>query len=84
MASSLKTELNCGVVSEIPLERLLLETDSPWCGIRPSHFSAKYVHTKFPTAKKKWTSGEMFKARNEPQTILYDQLLFGLIGRNDY
>lgn len=34
---SLKTEEQLKVVSEIPNERILVETDCPWCAIRPSH-----------------------------------------------
>lgn len=33
---SLKTAENLAVVKEIPLDRLQLETDGPWCEIRPS------------------------------------------------
>ena len=40
---SLKTEENLEVVREIPLDRLMLETDGPWCEIRPSHASAKFL-----------------------------------------
>lgn len=34
---SFKTEENCAVVKEIELSRLMLETDGPWCEVRPSH-----------------------------------------------
>jgi len=37
---SLKTEENCDVVREIPLHMLHLETDGPWCEIRPAHASS--------------------------------------------
>lgn len=40
---SLKTADNCAVVSAIPLNRLMLETDGPWCEIRPSHEGSKYL-----------------------------------------
>ena len=40
---SLKTAENCEVVKEIPLDRLMLETDGPWCGVRPSHEGWKYL-----------------------------------------
>ncbi|KAK7980945.1 hypothetical protein PG989_013402 [Apiospora arundinis] len=34
---SFKTADNCAVVKEIHLDRLMLETDGPWCEVRPSH-----------------------------------------------
>ncbi|VEL24127.1 unnamed protein product, partial [Protopolystoma xenopodis] len=34
---SLKTNENLEVVKKLPLDRLLLETDAPWCEIRPTH-----------------------------------------------
>ena len=40
---SLKTEENLAVVKEITLDRLQIETDGPWCEIRPSHASAKFL-----------------------------------------
>lgn len=40
---SFKTEENCAVVKEIELSRLMLETDGPWCEVRPSHEGWKYL-----------------------------------------
>lgn len=70
---SLKTEENLAVVKEIPLEHLQVETDGPWCEIRPSHASAQYLKDApdIPKAvkKEKWQKGLMVKGRNEPATI---------------
>lgn len=70
---SLKTEENLAVVKEVPLERLQIETDGPWCDMRPSHASAKYLKgaPELPKAvkKEKWTAETMVKGRNEPCTI---------------
>ena len=68
---SLKTAENLEVVRQIPLEKLLLETDCPWCDIRPTHASYKYVDTKFPTKQeKKWEEGFCVKSRTEPCHIV--------------
>ncbi|KAI0809487.1 TatD family hydrolase [Xylaria sp. FL0064] len=40
---SFKTEENCAVVREIPLDRLMLETDGPWCEIRPTHTGWRHL-----------------------------------------
>ena len=61
------------------MSHLLLETDAPWCEIRPTHASAKYVSTTFDykVAKKpdKWTQGCIVKGRNEPCFIKYVYLV---------
>jgi TatD DNase family protein len=71
---SLKTEENLAVVKEIPLERLQIETDGPWCEIRPSHASSKLLsgQVEIPKAvrKEKWVEGMMVKGRNEPSCIV--------------
>lgn len=70
---SMKTEENMAVVKEVPLERLQIETDGPWCEMRPSHASAKYLKDApdLPKAvkKEKWNAECMVKGRNEPCAI---------------
>ncbi|KAI9714417.1 MAG: hypothetical protein M1820_000378 [Bogoriella megaspora] len=70
---SMKTEENVAVVREVPLERLQIETDGPWCEMRPSHASAKFLEgaPSLPKAvkKEKWSQEFMVKGRNEPCAI---------------
>ena len=79
---SLKTEENLEVVRKMPLERLQVETDGPWCELRPSHAGYKVLQENFPEVlaegapgrhksvkKEKWTEGTMVKGRNEPCCI---------------
>ncbi|KAI1118058.1 TatD family hydrolase [Nemania sp. NC0429] len=40
---SFKTDDNCAVVAAIPLDRLMLETDGPWCEIRPAHAGWRHL-----------------------------------------
>lgn len=40
---SFKTQENCDVVAAIPLDRLMLETDGPWCEIRPTHAGWRHL-----------------------------------------
>ncbi|KAF7992898.1 hypothetical protein HCN44_005679 [Aphidius gifuensis] len=68
---SLKTEDNLFSLTTIPADRLMIETDCPWCEIRPTHAAAKDVITNFPTVKKeKWQIDKLVKGRNEPCTIV--------------
>jgi TatD DNase family protein len=73
---SLKTEENCAAIKVLPLESLMIETDAPYCAIKPTHYSYKYVKTHFNSVKvEKYSSSEgstmaLVKNRNEPCTIV--------------
>ncbi|XP_017031055.1 deoxyribonuclease TATDN1 [Drosophila kikkawai] len=77
---SLKTTDNAEVVRQLPNDRIMLETDCPWCGIRPSHAGHKHVSTRFPTVKKKekWTAETLIDGRCEPCQI--SQVLEAIAG----
>lgn len=70
---SLKTQENLNVMAGIPTDRLMIETDCPWCEVRPSHAGHKFINTgkeKAPAVdKKKWKEGATVKGRNEPHNI---------------
>jgi len=58
-------------VKKIPMDRIMLETDCPYCDIRNSHASSKLVKTQFPKVdKKKYTREKMLKDRNEPCSMI--------------
>lgn len=40
---SFKTAENCEVAKAVRLDRLMLETDGPWCEVRPSHEGWKHL-----------------------------------------
>lgn len=68
---SIRTEESIKVVERIPAHLLLLETDAPWCSIKATHPSFKYISTTFPTIKKeKFVAGKLVKDRNEPCLML--------------
>ncbi|KAF9925929.1 TatD DNase [Linnemannia zychae] len=76
---SLKTEESLKVAASVPLDRLMLETDGPWCDIRPTHASFKHLSKMTPEQqaiysppskkKEKFELGLMVKNRNESCTM---------------
>ncbi|KAI8894401.1 putative deoxyribonuclease TATDN1-like protein [Globomyces pollinis-pini] len=78
---SLKTQENLDMVSQIPLTRLMIETDAPWCDVRPTHASYKYIQEAplYESKKKeKFEMGKMVKSRNEPCTLI---VILGIIAK---
>ena len=67
---SLKTEANLAVVAAIPPDRLLLETDAPWCDIKATHAGYNYVKSRWREVRAEkvegGAEGVLVKARNEP------------------
>ena len=56
------------VVKSIPADRLMLETDCPWCEIRPTRAGFAAVATTWPSVKKeRWKEGWRVKNRVEPE-----------------
>lgn len=68
---SLRSAENLETVKKIPRDRILLETDAPWCDIRPTHPGFGLVKTVLPSKKaEKFVLGECVKGRNEPAHIV--------------
>ncbi|RNE99462.1 tatD related deoxyribonuclease [Trypanosoma rangeli] len=91
---SLKMEDNLAVAKAIPLDRLMIETDGPWCEIRNTHASHKVLQEVakcggvsdallrpyFPACRKeKFQEGAVVKSRCEPCHLLRVlEVLYGL------
>ncbi|KIY45781.1 Mg-dependent DNase [Fistulina hepatica ATCC 64428] len=76
---SLKTEEQLKIACSIPLDRLLLETDAPWCSMTSTHASRHHLNDLpstlkdlyFPasTRPERFQMGKPVKGRNEPMAI---------------
>lgn len=76
---SLKTEDNLATAKSIPIEKLMLETDAPWCSMTSTQASRQHLKSLpqslnslyFPQATKpeSFVYGKPVKGRNEPSAI---------------
>lgn len=67
---SLRTEENLETAKLIPRDKLLIETDCPWCEIKSTHASFKHVKTQFKKSKDASDPQLPVKNRNEPANII--------------
>merc|ERR1712048_714091 len=67
--NSVKTEENCELIKHIPLSRMHLETDAPYCDIKSTSHGFQHVKTHFKGTKK-FQPGHMRTGRNEPCTLV--------------
>lgn len=82
---SLKTPENVAVAKAIPLDRLMLETDAPWCSITSTHASHAHVPKDLTVVEKvkpeKFVVGKGVKGRNEPvEVVTIAHVLAGIRG----
>ncbi|KAI5124147.1 hypothetical protein M0805_000957 [Coniferiporia weirii] len=76
---SMKTKENLDVAKAIPIDRLMLETDAPWCSMTSTHASKWHLDSLprslreayFPPAAKpeRFQMGMPVKGRNEPSAV---------------
>ena len=64
---SLKSSSQFELVRNIPLDSLLISTNSPSSAINEDHPANMYIKTRFPTTRKETFNPEkVIKNRNEP------------------
>lgn len=66
---SIRKSVENGIVNELPLERMLVETDAPYCSIRKS-FGIDMPLGKYLNPRKQWTAEQGIRGRNEPVSVL--------------
>lgn len=68
---SLRTQESLAVAAQLPLDKILLETDCPYCEVRKTHPGYQHIQTHFEAkAEKKFERGLTVKSRVEPCQII--------------
>ncbi|EGR28126.1 hypothetical protein IMG5_183120 [Ichthyophthirius multifiliis] len=82
---SLRDEKSIEVIKEIPLDKMMIETDCPYCEIRNTHPGKKFIKTVFEQKKKEKFSKEyMVRGRNEPcQIVQVLEVLAGFLNLDE-
>ncbi|XP_024986880.1 putative deoxyribonuclease TATDN1 isoform X5 [Cynara cardunculus var. scolymus] len=64
---SLKTSENLDALKGIPVDRMMIETDSPYCEIKNTHAGKNFIKSSWASKKKeKYDQDCLVKGRNEP------------------
>eukprot|EP00948_MAST-09A_sp_MAST-9A-sp1_P003406 g3406.t1 len=69
---SLKTDENLKVAAGLPLDKIMLETDAPWCSIKRTHAGFHHIQEEHKYERKKdksFVEGKCVKGRCEPCDI---------------
>lgn len=67
--ASIRENEHTHVIERIPQDRLLIETDAPWCSIRKTSKYAAAIES-YLRVSKRWKEGDGVKGRNEPVNLL--------------
>uniref|UniRef100_A0A6G1SFW6 Deoxyribonuclease TATDN1 n=1 Tax=Aceria tosichella TaxID=561515 RepID=A0A6G1SFW6_9ACAR len=67
---SLKKEENLEVIKCIPSDKLMIETDCPWCEIRQTHAGYKFIKSALNKSKNAKDPKLAVKNRNEPMNLV--------------
>ncbi|KAK8831168.1 hypothetical protein WA577_003339 [Blastocystis sp. JDR] len=69
--SGMRTEESLDVIRSVPLDRILIETDGPYCAISSAHACYPLTKTHFPMKRvEKYDSECLVKGRNEPCRVI--------------
>lgn len=70
-ALTFKDKKDWEIVKRIPLDRIMIETDAPYCKIKPSDDGYSLLSSEEPEfiTKEKYKKGYFIKGRNEPYFV---------------